>query len=145
MSVEAISWALNLAPVPADRGGQPSSALAAFTDANTDGVRNPHAVLRAPAAVPVLQAGHHSQPRESCHTAGLRPCRFIRATAFTAVTDSERPLILRAGRIRAYRRIRAHSLGAIWRGCRAQIICWRAFSVGSRVGVRDLDARAHRS
>jgi hypothetical protein len=24
--VEAISWALNLAPVPADRGGQPSSA-----------------------------------------------------------------------------------------------------------------------
>ena len=26
MSVEAISWALNLAPVPIDRGGQPSSA-----------------------------------------------------------------------------------------------------------------------
>jgi Helix-turn-helix domain len=26
MSVEAISWALNLAPVPVDRGGQPSSA-----------------------------------------------------------------------------------------------------------------------
>ena len=26
MSVEAISWALNLAPAPADRGGQPSSA-----------------------------------------------------------------------------------------------------------------------
>ena len=26
MSVEAISWALNLAPVPADRGGKPSSA-----------------------------------------------------------------------------------------------------------------------
>ena len=26
MSVEAISWALNLAPVPRDRGGQPSSA-----------------------------------------------------------------------------------------------------------------------
>ena len=26
MSVEAISWALNLAPVPADRGGQLSSA-----------------------------------------------------------------------------------------------------------------------
>ena len=26
LSVEAISWALNLAPVPADRGGQPSSA-----------------------------------------------------------------------------------------------------------------------
>ena len=26
MSVEAISWALNLAPVPAHRGGQPSSA-----------------------------------------------------------------------------------------------------------------------
>jgi Helix-turn-helix domain len=26
VSVEAISWALNLAPVPADRGGQPSSA-----------------------------------------------------------------------------------------------------------------------
>ena len=26
MSVEAISWALNLAPVPPDRGGQPSSA-----------------------------------------------------------------------------------------------------------------------
>ena len=26
MSVESISWALNLAPVPADRGGQPSSA-----------------------------------------------------------------------------------------------------------------------
>ena len=26
MSVEAISWALNLGPVPADRGGQPSSA-----------------------------------------------------------------------------------------------------------------------
>ena len=26
MSVEAIFWALNLAPVPADRGGQPSSA-----------------------------------------------------------------------------------------------------------------------
>ncbi len=26
MSVEAISWALNLAPVPADRGGQPSTA-----------------------------------------------------------------------------------------------------------------------
>jgi hypothetical protein len=26
MSVEAIPWALNLAPVPADRGGQPSSA-----------------------------------------------------------------------------------------------------------------------
>ena len=26
MSVEAISWALNLAPVPADRGEQPSSA-----------------------------------------------------------------------------------------------------------------------
>ena len=26
MSVEAISWALNLAPVPADRGGQPSIA-----------------------------------------------------------------------------------------------------------------------
>ena len=26
MSVEAISWALNLAPVPANRGGQPSSA-----------------------------------------------------------------------------------------------------------------------
>ena len=26
MSVEAISWALNVAPVPADRGGQPSSA-----------------------------------------------------------------------------------------------------------------------
>ena len=26
VSVEAISWTLNLAPVPADRGGQPSSA-----------------------------------------------------------------------------------------------------------------------
>jgi len=26
VSVEAISWALNLAPVPADRGGKPSSA-----------------------------------------------------------------------------------------------------------------------
>jgi pyocin large subunit-like protein len=26
MSVEAISWALNLAPVPADRRGEPSSA-----------------------------------------------------------------------------------------------------------------------
>src|SRR5215470_2542966 len=26
VSVEAMSWALNLAPVPADRGGQPSSA-----------------------------------------------------------------------------------------------------------------------
>ena len=26
VSVEAISWALNLAPVPADQGGQPSSA-----------------------------------------------------------------------------------------------------------------------
>ena len=26
MTVEAISWALNLAPIPADRGGQPSSA-----------------------------------------------------------------------------------------------------------------------
>ena len=26
VSVEAISWALNLAPVPADRGGQPSTA-----------------------------------------------------------------------------------------------------------------------
>jgi pyocin large subunit-like protein len=26
MSVEAISWALNLAPVPADRSGRPSSA-----------------------------------------------------------------------------------------------------------------------
>ena len=26
VSVEAISWALNLAPVPADRGGQPASA-----------------------------------------------------------------------------------------------------------------------
>jgi pyocin large subunit-like protein len=26
VSVEAISWALNLAPVPADSGGQPSSA-----------------------------------------------------------------------------------------------------------------------
>jgi hypothetical protein len=26
MSVEAISWVLNLAPVPVDRGGQPSSA-----------------------------------------------------------------------------------------------------------------------
>jgi len=26
MSVEAISWALDLAPVPAGRGGQPSSA-----------------------------------------------------------------------------------------------------------------------
>jgi hypothetical protein len=26
VSVEAISWALNLAPVPADRGGQPTSA-----------------------------------------------------------------------------------------------------------------------
>ena len=26
VSVEAICWALNLAPVPADRGGQPSSA-----------------------------------------------------------------------------------------------------------------------
>jgi len=26
VSVEAISWALNVAPVPADRGGQPSSA-----------------------------------------------------------------------------------------------------------------------
>jgi hypothetical protein len=26
MSVEAICWALNLAPVPTDRGGQPSSA-----------------------------------------------------------------------------------------------------------------------
>jgi Helix-turn-helix domain len=26
VSVEVISWALNLAPVPADRGGQPSTA-----------------------------------------------------------------------------------------------------------------------
>ena len=26
MSVEAISWALDLAPIPADRGGQPSTA-----------------------------------------------------------------------------------------------------------------------
>jgi hypothetical protein len=26
VSVEAVSWALNLAPVPAGRGGQPSSA-----------------------------------------------------------------------------------------------------------------------
>jgi len=26
VSVEAISWMLNLAPVPRDRGGQPSSA-----------------------------------------------------------------------------------------------------------------------
>jgi hypothetical protein len=42
VSVEAISWALNLAPVPAGRGGQPSSAckfvLVGFTNhAGPDG------------------------------------------------------------------------------------------------------------
>ena len=41
MSVEAISWALNLAPVPADRGGQPSSAckfvLVGLADHGPDG------------------------------------------------------------------------------------------------------------
>jgi hypothetical protein len=42
VSVEAISWALNLAPVPAGRGGEPSSAckfvLVGFTDhAGPDG------------------------------------------------------------------------------------------------------------
>jgi len=44
----------------------------------TDGVQPPRP---RGAPVPALQAGRHSQPRQSCYAIGLRPYRFKRATA----------------------------------------------------------------
>ena len=98
--------------------GWTPAALAAFTGANTEGVRSPFAMLtarlspaelppppgrrparppwcgqcdqatrmprlrrRRAAPVPALQAGRHSQPRQSCPAAGPRPSPFICATA----------------------------------------------------------------
>ena len=75
MSVEAISWALNLAPVPADRGGQPSSAckfvlVGLANHAGLDGTgafRSVATLVRytglaertVPAAWPAGSRGHH--------------------------------------------------------------------------------------
>ena len=62
MSVEATSWALNLGPVPAGRGGQPSTAcklvlVGLANDAGPDATR------------------------QSCYAVGLHPYQFIGAIA----------------------------------------------------------------
>jgi hypothetical protein len=57
VSVEAISWALNLAPVPAGRGGQPSTAckfvLVGLADPRRAGQPAPVLLRRWLAPVPV--------------------------------------------------------------------------------------------
>jgi hypothetical protein len=58
VSVEAIFWALNLAPVPAGRGGQPSTACKFV----------------------LVGLADHTEPdstRQSCYAVGLDPCQFI--------------------------------------------------------------------
>ncbi len=70
VSVEAISWALNLAPVPADRGGQPSTACK-FVLA---GLAN-HAGPDGAGAFPSV--ARWSAPRQSCSAVAPRPHRFI--------------------------------------------------------------------
>jgi hypothetical protein len=67
VSVEAISWALNLAPVPPGCGGQPSTAckfvlVGLANYAGPDGTR------------------------QSCYAVGLHRCQLICAIA-TAVTE----------------------------------------------------------
>jgi hypothetical protein len=47
MSVEAISWALNLAPVPADRNWQPSSACK-FVLVGLADLAGPDGTVRSP-------------------------------------------------------------------------------------------------
>ena len=82
MSVEATSWALNLAPVPAYRGGQPSSACKFV----------------------LVGLADHAEPdstRQSCYAVGLHPCQFIGAIAVPR-SPSVKSLILRAAMNRAY-------------------------------------------
>jgi hypothetical protein len=81
VSVEVTSWALNLAPVPADRGGQPSTACKFV--------------------LPGL--ANHAGPdgtRRSCHAVGLHLCQFIGAIAVPR-SPSVKALILRAAMNRA--------------------------------------------
>ena len=57
VSVEAISWALNLAPVPAGRDRQPSTACKFV----------------------LVGLANHAGPddaRQSCYAVGLHPCQF---------------------------------------------------------------------
>jgi hypothetical protein len=67
VSVEAISWALNLAPVPAGRGGHPSSAckfvlVALANHAGPDGVfRSPPLDVSALVRPPPLAAWSEGQ------------------------------------------------------------------------------------
>ena len=61
-SVEAISWALHLAPVSAGRGGQPSTACKFV----------------------LVGLADHAEPdstRQSCYAVGLHPCQFHRRLA----------------------------------------------------------------
>jgi hypothetical protein len=95
VSVEAISWALNLAPVPANHGGQPSSAckfvlVGLANHAGPDGTR----------PCPRCQPARHSQPCQSCYAVGLHPYQFIRVIAVPR-SPSVKSLILRAAINRA--------------------------------------------
>ena len=57
-SVEAISWALHLAPVPADRSGQPTTACKFV----------------------LVGLADHAEPdstRQCCYAVGLHSCQFI--------------------------------------------------------------------
>jgi hypothetical protein len=62
-SVEAISWALRLTPVPAGRGGQPSTACKFV----------------------LVGLADHAEPdstRQSCYAVGLHPCQFVRPSLY---------------------------------------------------------------
>jgi hypothetical protein len=86
MSVEAIPWALNLAPVPADRGGQPSTACK-FVLVGLANHAGPDNTARSPrwprwSATPGCRSGRYApawtdcRPRASSHRAtraSLRP------------------------------------------------------------------------
>jgi hypothetical protein len=56
VSVDAVSRALNLAPVPADRGGQPSSACKYLL-------------------VGLVKHAEPGSSRQSCYAVGLHPCQ----------------------------------------------------------------------
>jgi hypothetical protein len=95
VSVEAVPWALNLAPVPADRGGHPSSAckfvlVGLANHAGPDGVsgRRPldvSALVRPPplAAWSEGQMVHSASvgERRAALSAGSRPARAPMRTA----------------------------------------------------------------
>jgi hypothetical protein len=83
VSVEAISWALNLAPVPADRGGQPSTACKFVGLANHAG---PDGTGAFPSVATLIRYTGLSERTVRCLT-GCRPS----ASSHRATRASWRP------------------------------------------------------